>query len=506
VFGVLEGDARVRAVVLLLGPLRASMASLYTLRRQVMRLRAVGKRVIGWLPGAGLPELYLATACDEIAVPRSGHIAVLGLRAEVIFLKDALDQVGIEADLESIAEYKTTPDTFRRSGMTEPHRYMLNELLDSYYDVVVGSIAAGRGMTPDAVRDAIDAMPFGAQRAADRGLVDAVLYEDELAAHLVQAARADDGQDPRGLDALTPFRVAAPWLKRTPRPTGRQAIGLVSVDGLMTMGRSMRPPLPMPVPFVQAQAGALSIIQALRQAEANRSVAAVVMHVETPGGSALASDLIWREVRRLRQRKPVVALMGAQATSGGYYISAACDRIVARPMTMTGSIGVWGGKFVIGGMLGKARVRTAEVRRGAMADMYSELLPFDDAQRARVREDLETTYARFVAAVAEGRRTDVAGIEQVARGRVWTGAQARDVGLVDELGDFETALETARELAGLEPGGRSPVVRILGRRGDTLPRPFADTEPGVQWPFGALHALAREHIWALSPWILRIGG
>jgi len=503
---MLERDRRVRSVVLLMGSLQAGMASLYSLRQQVLRLKDQGKRVVGWLPSGGLPEYYLASACDEIIVPESGRLAAIGLRAEVLFLRDALGLVGIEADLEAIAEYKVTPDTFRRAAMSEPHRHMLESVLDSYYEHIVATIAGGRGLDPDRVRGLIDAMPMGAEKALREGLVDAVLYEDELPARLSQPVDEKEKGRPPAPAPLVSWRQAARWLRRPMRPVTRHSVGVVSLDGLIVMGRSRRFPSPLPLPFVRAQAGSQSVIEALRQAEANRRIAAVILHVNTPGGSALASDLIWREVSRLRRRKPVVVLMGAQATSGGYYVAAAGDRIIARPTTMTGSIGVWGGKFVLGGMFSKMRVGSGSVQKGALADLYSELAPFDEAQRARIRQDLGETYARFLRIVGDGRGMDRARVEEVARGRVWTGAQALEIGLVDQLGDFETALEVAQELAGIDTDREAPVVGIHSGRRENLPLPYPADRVHWDQAFSALRALAKERVWALSPWTLRIEG
>jgi len=211
-------------------------------------------------------------------------------------------------------------------------------------------------------------------------------------------------------------------------------------------GRTRR--LPLPVPFVGQQAGATTIVQAVRQAERDRRIAAVVLLVDSPGGSALASDLIWREVWRLRQSKPVVVLMGGRAASGGYLICASAHHIVARPATLTGSIGIWGGKFVLTELLHKLRMGHAVVQCGAAAGLYSELTPFSDQERSRIRRDQGAFYERFKAIVADGRGMTEEQVEEVARGRVWTGAQALEIGLVDELGDFGTALARAKELGG----------------------------------------------------------
>jgi protease-4 len=508
-----------------LGPLRTGPSTLHSLRRMLLGLRAEGKRLVAWLPSATTWDYYLASACDEVILPQSGRLFVLGLRAEPMFLKDTLALAGVEADLEAIAEYKVSPDTFRRSTMTEPHREMLDAVLDSLFDELVAAIAEGRGVGPARVRELIDAMPLTPAEAVEAGLADAVLYEDELPAYLSSSAgqvsipaEQREGNAEEVSTTLLTWQEAARWLHKPVTWTTRQLVGVVSLEGLIVPGRSRRAPVPIPLPFGEAQAGAETIVQALRRAEADKRIAAVIFHVESPGGSALASDLICREVRRLRERKPVVVLMGGQATSGGYYVSALADRIVARPHTLTGSIGIWGGKFILADLYGKLGVGRELLQRGAMAGLYSEMVPFSEEERALVRRDLGEAYARFKARVAEGRGMTEEQVEEIARGRVWTGAQAREIGLVDELGDFDTALAAARKLAGLEPERAYTVVQVRPPRHELLPLSFplgGEKDSIVAGPGGVLDALlshatpgrlARERVWALAPWAVRVQG
>lgn len=487
-------DQRVRGVVLRFGMLQAGPAALYSMRRVLADLRAKGKRLIAWLPEANTWTYYLASACDQIVVPPAGRLFVMGLWTEAMFLRDALARVGVEADVEAIAEYKVSPDTFRRSAMTEPHREMLDAIVGSCFDEIVAAIAAGRGLDPERVRELIDAMPLLPAEAVEAGLADAVLYEDELAAYL--------GQDCERPVALCPWREAYNWLRRPFRPKARPWIGLVPVEGVIMQGRSRRVPAPLPPPFNWTWAGAETVVQALRRAESTPRVAAVILYIDSPGGSAFASDLIAREVRRLRQRKPVVALMGDQAASGGYYIAAPASRIVARPATLTGSIGVWGGKFSLAGMFEKLGIGYQAVQRGAMAGLYSAPTPFNAEERRRVRCDLDEFYARFKKTVADGRGMTEEQVEHIARGRVWTGAQAREIGLVDALGDFETALAAARELAGLDPRKDYAAVLMSSSR-FTLPEPWSESP---QTMFDGIWRLSRERVWALNPWIVRVQG
>ncbi|MEA3340873.1 MAG: signal peptide peptidase SppA [Chloroflexota bacterium] len=494
---MIGADRRIQNVVLRFDTLRAGPSALHSLRQMALDLRAQSKRTIAWLPSADTWDYYLASACDEIIFPPSARISALGLRAEPLFLKDALALVGVQADLESIAEYKVSPDTFRRSTMSKPHREMLDAVIGSLFDEVVAAIAEGRDLAPAQVRELIDEMPIAPPEAVAAGLADAVLYEDELAARL---------SSDETLAAMLAWHDAARQLRTPIKWTSRQRIGVVSLEGMIVPGHSRRIPSPIPLPFGEAQAGAETVVQALRQAETDDHIAAVIFHVETPGGSALASDLICREIHRLRERKPVVVLMGEQATSGGYYVSALADHIVARPTTLTGSIGIWGGKFIVADLYEKLGVGRDSVQRGAMAGAYSEMSPFDDRERARMRRDMGAGYARFKARVAEGRGMTEEQVEEIARGRVWTGVQACEIGLVDELGDFETALAAAKELAELDPEKEYPVMQITPPRRELLPIPFPTTESIRATLLDALTGLARERVWALTPWMVRVRG
>ena len=501
---MIGGDGRVDGAILRLGTLRAGPATLHTLRGLVRQLRERGKHTVAWAPSAGTWDLYLASACDEIVVPPSGRLSALGLRSQALFLKETLAMAGIEADLEAIDEYKVTPDMFRRTTMTEPHRDMLEAILDSHFAELIGAIAEGRGLDEEAVRDLIDRMPMRPQDAMEAGLIDAVLYEDQLAEHLAgEEAPAEEGKDPQ--IPLVPWERAARWIRRPVEWTTRKRIGVVSVEGMIVPGESRRMPSPIPLPM-EAQAGAETLVRLLRQVEADPRMAALILHVDSPGGSSLASDLIWRQVMRLGKKKPVVALMGEQAASGGCYVAAPASRIVARPTTITGSIGIWGGKLVLRGLYEKLRVGYQDLQRGGRADLYSETEPFSDEERAQLREELGETYSRFKQIVAEGRGMTEEAVEEIGRGRIWTGAQALEIGLVDELGDFGTAVAAAKELAGLDPEKDYTVVQMAPPAPPMMPRPFPGDDGGYAMGLRMLEDLARERVWAMAPWQIRVRG
>lgn len=502
---LISGDPRIKGVVFRLGTLRSGPPTLHSLRRTIQKLRAQGKQTIAWMTSAGTWDYYLASACEEIILPPSGRLNVLGVRTEALFLKEPLAMAGVKADLESIAEYKVAPDMFRRSTMTEPHREMLNAILDSYYGELISAIAEGRGLRQEHVRDLIDTMPVRSDDAIKAGLIDGALYEDELATYLAGQKAAPEDSDTAKVSLVT-WEDAARWLRRPVRWTTQKRIGVVSLEGMIVPGESRRMPAPLPLP-VEAQAGAETIGRALRQAEADPHIVATILYVNSPGGSSIASDLIWREVRRLRERKPVVVLMGDQAASGGYYVSAPANRIIARPTTLTGSIGIWGGKLVLGELYDRLGIGTEQVQRGARADLYSSFEPFTEEERERVRQEMGDFYERFKRIVAQGRGLAEEKVEEIARGRVWTGEQAREIGLVDELGDFETALATAKKLAGLELEEHYTVVQISPSDQELVPRSFPTADEAHLMPLlRILRDLAREHVWAIAPWVVRVQG
>lgn len=486
----LAADPRVRGVVLTLDGLAAGPATVRSLRQAVLRFRQHGKQAVAYLTQVTTWRLYLASAADEILLPESAIFAATGLRVEATFLKDTLALLGLEADIEALLEYKVSPDRFRRSEMSDAHREMLDAILDDQYAEVVAVIAEGRGLTEEAVRQAMDDAPLTAQETVERSLADAVMYEDELGTYLGTPGRPA---------TVATWQEVRRRLVRPRRWRARQVIGVVSVEGIIVPGASHRLPIPLPLPFSE-QTGADTVIQALRQAERDKRIAAIVLHVDSPGGSALASDLIWREVLRLQKRKPVVTYMGNVAASGGYHVSVPANHIVAQATTLTGSIGIWGGKIVTAGLYEKLSAHREVLQRGRAASLYSDAAPFSDAEREKMRRSLEDGYARFKARVAEGRRMEIKRVAEIARGRVWTGRQALERGLVDELGDLQAAVEKARSLAGLDARRYVPVVPVRPGKRYAPPMPF---DGQVAWLHG-LRPLLRERIFALLPWDIRL--
>ena len=494
----IAADPRVQGVVLIVPGLAAGSATLGSLRAAILRLRQAGKRCVAYMHDLDTWSYYLASACDEILAPETATFRAAGLWAEALFLKDTLALAGLEADFEAIAEYKVSPDTLRRSEMTAPHREMLESLLNSIYANLIGAMAQGRGMTEEQIRGLLDAAPLTAPQAVEAGLLDGTCYEDELPHHL----GADEAPA-----SLVAWDAAHRQLIQPLRWRSRKAIGIISLVGTIVRGPSQRPPaplpLPVPLPLPSVQAGSDTLVQQLRAAARNKSIAAVVLHVDSPGGSALASDLIWREVANLRRAKPVVVYMSNMAASGGYYVSAPATEIFAQATTLTGSIGIWAGKIITQGLYDKLEAGRQVLSRGKAAGIYSDTALFSDEERARIRAGIGAGYVSFKARVAQGRSLSEDAVEAIARGRVWTGEQALDHQLVDSLGDLRDAVERARHLAGLSARRHTPVLDLVPPK-----RYFpAQASPAALegWLEGLI-SLLREGVYALAPWSIRFRG
>lgn len=461
-------DARVAGLIAKVGG-RLPWAAVQELRRGVEAFAASGKPTIGWAEsfgedGGDTPAYVLASAFGEVWLQPGGMLGLLGVGMETTFLRGVLDRLGVVPQIEQRFEYKNAADRLVRTDLTSAHRESLERLTASISEQAVATIAAARRLTPDRVRDLIDAGPHPASQAQAAGLVDRLGYRDEAYASL--RSRSGKGQL-LFADRWGPRRTP---LDRLPRAR-RRVVGYVEIRGMISQGRSRRGP-------VGHQAGSDTVSAALRAAAADAAVRAVVIRVDSPGGSAVASETIWREVCRVRDAgKPVIVSMGALAASGGYYVSCPADVIVALPATLTGSIGVLGGKLVVRDLLQRAGVSTAEVAAGAHALMFSSRRPFDDDEQRRLAASLDAIYDDFVGKVAAGRRRPVADIEPIARGRVWTGADARDRGLVDELGGLQDALRIARARADLPDDAPlrpavtvSPLARLGRPRNSEDPR------------------------------------
>lgn len=419
-----------RGVVFRVEGLKVGLAVAYALRELVTGLRRAGKGTVCYLTQVDMPSYYLATAAQEIVLPESAELGVNGLALEVTFMRDALARYGVSFDKLAIDEYKNAGDQFVRQEMSVAQREQYGALLESFEKTVLSEVAAARHTDPETVREWIDRGVTSAARARDLGMIDRVAYEDELLG-----------------ESHKPLREATRFLKAKRRPVGER-VAVVPLLGAIVPGKSRRSPLPLPL-VGGVQAGSETLLRAFRAAEKDKNTAAIVFLVDSPGGSALASDLIWREVVRIRAKKPIVAVMGGVAGSGGYYVLAHADHIIAAPTTLTGSIGVLAGKGVLEGFNTKYGFNPEALRRGRFALAFSSSHPFDEEERALVRNYIEEVYGRFTSRVAEGRGMTRERVNEIGRGRIWSGEDALAIGLVDELGDIETGLQRAKEIAGL---------------------------------------------------------
>ena len=489
----IAADGRPRGVVLRVRALDAGWAALEELRRELLAFREGGGRVIVYLADSvDTRSYYLACTADKILATPLVTLNVTGVRARVNFLKDALDRIGLEVKVVAVSPYKTAGDSYVRNDFSRESREQTDRLLDRRYGELTRAISEGRNISPKEARAAIDGAPYGAQDALLRGLLDGVCYEDELPEKL-----ASDGWRAR----LSEWSVARRALRMPYRGDSQRRVGLVDVSGTIVRGKSRR--LPVPLPFLGGeQVGSESVVVALRLAEKDRRVVAILLRVESPGGDALASDLIWREVERIRTKKPVVVLMGNVAASGGYYISAPASHVVARLNTVTGSIGVLTVRPVAGGLYEKLGINPASVDRGARAGLLdASRRPTPDELRVLERQ-IRLVYDEFKDRVARGRSIELQRLEEVAGGRVYTGEEALEIGLVDEIGGFREALRKATELGGIGHDAPGTVVKISGPRTvRTAPgNPVGAARNAVGEIGRALSGLRADRVWALAPY------
>jgi len=488
----ISADGRPRGVVLRIRGLDAGWAALEELRRELATFRGRGGRVFAYLVEADSRSYFLACAADEILATPLTTLGVTGVRMRVNFLRDALSRAGLEAEVVAVSPYKSAGEPLVRNDFSVESLEQAQRLLDRRYEELVDAMVEGRGIPAEEARAKIDQSPHVAPDALARGLIDGVCYEDELPERL-----GTEGERARLVE-----RGAAQRSLRVPyRRSLRRRVGLVSLSGAIVRGKSRR--LPVPLPLIGGeQAGSESVVAALRLAERNRRVGAILFHVESRGGDALASDLIWREVERIRTRKPVVVLMGNVAASGGYYVSAAANHVVARRTTITGSIGVLSIRPVAENLYERLGVNPASLERGARAGLLDPShRPTRDELRV-LQEQIGFIYAQFKDRVSRGRAMEVPALEGIAGGRVWTGAEAHELGLADEVGGFEEALHKALQLGKMERETPGVLLKISPPRSGR-PAPGDPAEAAreiVENVKQAISELLACRVWAAAPY------
>lgn len=467
-------DPDISALALSIEPLNTGWARLSDLRRAVSKFRNSGKQVYCFLQEGGNAEYYLASASDRIFMPPAAHLHLVGLSAETFFFRNVLDRFGIEAELFSIGEYKSAAEMFTRMGMSEPAREQLERILDDSFEELCRAFE-DRGFSREDSTALMDDGPYTAREAVARKLIDGICYQDELAGKMEEII----GKKARAVAAAR--YPAGDGLVRRILTFRRSRIAVIDVTGHIETGESRRNQAGREV------AGADTIRKFLDHAERSRITRAIIIRIDSPGGSGIASDLIWRKISLVNKKKPVVVSFGDVAASGGYYIAAPAGRIIAEPTSITGSIGVLAGKFVARGLIESLGIRREAIARGKHAGYDSVFTNFTPDEEEKLRQQLSEFYREdFVKKVAEGRKISEQEVDEAGRGRVWTGKRAVENRLVDELGGLMEAVQRARESAGIPERAKVRVVHYYRHR-----RLWERLMPGMRPPLLALDLIER---------------
>jgi protease-4 len=444
-----KADKRIKAIILDVDASETGWAKAEEIRGAIADFRASGKPVYAYMETGFNKDYYVAAACDKIYIPPSGELFVTGLAADVMFFRGTLDKLGIYPDVYQIGKYKSAGDMFTQKQMTDAHREYINSLLDDLFGRLVDGVAKGRGKSAEDVKKIIDNAPYTAKQAQEQGLIDGALYREDVEKMIKKNLGYNDN------DQLRVVR-ASDYRKITQESLGLnkgEKIAVVYASGDIMSGSSQFGS------SGEETIGSDSLVRVLNEVRDDKSIKAVVLRIDSPGGSGLASDIIWRGIESLKAKKPVVVSMSDVAASGGYYIACNANKIVAQPSTITGSIGVVGGKPVVKGFYDWIGVTNEYVLRGTNSGMFRETEKFSNSERAKFEEFLKSTYDDFTSKVAKGRGKEQAYIDSIGQGRVWTGRQGKDNGLVDEYGGLDKAIEIAKQLANI-PANRG-VQRII---------------------------------------------
>jgi protease-4 len=489
-----KADKDVAAVWLRIEDVEFGRGKVNEIRAAIARVRKAGKPVYAELTSADTGAYLVASACDHIYMPVSGTLIVPGVRMEMTFYKGLLDKLGLKFDALRMGKYKGFVEPYSRESMSAPLRESLQAIVDDVYDNMIATIAKDRHLEDYQVKSLVDQGIFTATAAQEAGLVDEVQYADQFEASLAKRLKADRVEvekaykkkqidtDFSGIGGFVKLMEAFSGGTKSQRGSGKQKIAVVYAVGEITEGKSSTSI------FGGSSLGSTTMIETLNKAFGDAKVVAVVLRIDSPGGSATASDLIWRETVRHPQAfprgagspapKPLVASMGNVAGSGGYYIAMGAKKIFAEPETITGSIGVGGGKLVTGGMYSKVGLNTEIISRGKNSGALSSTQPFSPDERRVFTKLLEETYHEFVSKAAEGRKMDYSRLEALAQGRVYTGRQAKKLGLIDEIGTLNDAVAEAKKLAGLKPD-TDVEIEVLPQPKSLFEQLFSGEAPGI---------------------------
>ena len=449
-------DKDVRGVILTLGEPELNFAQAQEVRDALVELRRAGKKTFVYADGYDTVGYTVATGATDVCIMEGGEIMIPGVGMEATFYKGLLDKIGVVADYVQIGEYKGAEEPYTRTGASEALKGELNKLAEAMYQQIVDGIATNRNLPADAVRQMIDETIVTAKSAKDRGFVDHLVDMDGLRKLMSQELGNEAGVDivanygrpeEEEMDFSSPFALLASLAKK-PEPTNKPTVALVYVEGTIVDGEGGEGLL-----GGGGSVGSAAIRKALRRANNDDNVKAVVIRIDSPGGSAQASEVMWQAARVLAEKKPVVVSIGSMAASGGYYLASAGDHIFADPSAVVGSIGVVGGKFVFKDIYGKLGINTEAVGRGRNADLFSSTKPFDERQRRIITNWMKGTYEQFTQRVMTTRKGKIKDIDEVARGRIFIAKQAKELGMVDEIGGVQAALAYAAAKVDLKQGG-----------------------------------------------------
>ena len=439
-------DARIEKLLLHVRPTGLGWGHVAELRDHLLDFKSSGKGLVAFVEYGSNRDYFLASAADEIFLHPRTILDLRGVRAEATFVRGALEKIGVEAEFERFAAYKSAPEMFLRDDMSPESREAIEGLVATVHDSLVEALLQGRGMERGHAAGLIARGPFTAEEALELDLVDGLHYNDEVKKRLA----------PEGKDEIATVPVAQYIHASSTAPSfgAKARIAVIYGIGAIVGGDSTEDGV-----FGRVM-GSDTIAEAFEQAREDESIDAVVFRIDSPGGSDVASDVIWREANLTREKKPVVVSMADVAASGGYWIATASDAIVAEPTTVTGSIGIYAGKFNLAGLYDKIGVSTDGVESSRNADFFSSSRSFTAEERAQLRRILESGYRAFLERVAESRKKTTDEVHAVAQGRVWSGRDAKEIGLVDELGGLKRALDIAKEKAGFAADARVE-LRIL---------------------------------------------
>lgn len=492
-----KADPRIEAVLLRLNFLDCDWAKIEEIRQAVLDFRSSGKKAFAYIEEAPDfdKEYYLATACDRIVLHPLGWLGVNGIGGYVPFFKNALDKLGIKAEFEHVEEYKTAYNTFTEKGFTPAHREETESIMTDRFNAYVAGVAKARKMTEARFRELIDTAFFQGEAAVKAGLVDECLYEDELQLMISGKGKPMSRVGFQDYSRVSPSSVGL--------ETGRR-IALVYATGTIMQGEGFYKVL-----------GGSTMARWLRQVRQDKSVKAVVLRIDSPGGSSVASDVIWREVELTRREKPVIVSMSDLAGSGGYWIAMPATKIVAQPQTLTGSIGVLAGKFSMSGLLEKLGVTTEKLTFGERSAIFSILSPFTPEEKKVLKSEIVWTYGKFLDKAAEGRHMTREAVDKVGKGRVWTGRQAKEIGLIDELGGLTEAITLAKKEAGIPASEevkldvwpkKQSIWRRLLETGDLGAGMKSPLLRRVERSMDIIENMGRVRAWALMPLEFDLGG